>query len=162
MTGSETDVNHFTVERTVDGENFTFVGRDYSEHNSVVTKQYELFDEKPLRGLQYYRLKTEDLDGSIEYSDLVAVVHNSSAGIFEISSVYFSGEDRMEVVFEYDSEEDLQVLITDVSGKILYEKQGQTAIPGLNQIGIDQELSAGVYIVTLRNSEGMVTEKIVK
>ncbi|MEZ4980275.1 MAG: hypothetical protein R2769_01550 [Saprospiraceae bacterium] len=44
--------------------------------NSQVQKNYQFIDENPEKGLNYYRLKQMDFDGSFEYSDVVSVIYS--------------------------------------------------------------------------------------
>src|SRR5262249_13036683 len=65
--------DHFVVERSADGINFTSVGMKAGAGNSSVTLYYSLVDYTPLKGISYYRLRQVDFDGAESYSQLVAV-----------------------------------------------------------------------------------------
>ncbi len=70
QTASEQGSSHFDVERSVDGRVFESIGSVEASHNSQQMIQYELVDDSPLEGLSFYRLKSVDLDGSYDFSNI--------------------------------------------------------------------------------------------
>ncbi len=74
-TASEVNNDHFTIERSADGENFEELLRKPGAGNSSTTKYYSSSDEEPLPGYSYYRLKQTDIDGRCVYSE-TQTVHN--------------------------------------------------------------------------------------
>lgn len=71
----ERDVAHYAVERGPDARAFAEVGREPAAAPDVTsTHAYGLTDPTPLAGASYYRLRTIDLDGSTELSDVVVVL----------------------------------------------------------------------------------------
>lgn len=70
QTASEQGSSHFDVERSVDGRVFESVGSVEASRNSQQMIQYEFVDESPLEGLSFYRLKSVDLDGSYDFSNI--------------------------------------------------------------------------------------------
>ncbi|MBL7923031.1 MAG: hypothetical protein JNL88_02425, partial [Bacteroidia bacterium] len=119
-TASEINNDYFTVERAgKDLDQFDFIAQVNSYlNNSTVQLNYEAWDEQPLQGLQYYRLKQTDLDGEFSYSDLRPVYFGESKS-FEITNVYGHTQNngQFQVEFLYDSELPLSVLITDATGR---------------------------------------------
>lgn len=73
VTASERDNDHFTVERSADGEEFSFVGRVEAAGNTSTSVHYDLIDPRPLAGLSYYRLRQTDTDGTSTLSHVVPV-----------------------------------------------------------------------------------------
>ncbi|MFN5794738.1 MAG: T9SS type A sorting domain-containing protein, partial [Bacteroidota bacterium] len=70
---SETNNDFFTIERTLDGVNFTEIDKlkGAGNHNGILN--YSSLDTNPANGKNYYRLKQTDFDGKFEYSKLVMV-----------------------------------------------------------------------------------------
>jgi hypothetical protein len=162
-TASEVNNDFFTIERS--GANtpdeFDFITKVNSYmNNSNVTLNYEAWDNNPLQGLQYYRLKQTDFDGQFTYSDLRPVYFGDSK-TFEISNIYgtmeSSGEFRVE--FVYDSELPVDLTITDAKGAVIYKQAGIPAQPGVNTLNLNQQIPHGVYFVVLQNAEKMVNRK---
>ncbi len=161
-TASEVDNDYFTVERTTDNSEYDFIARVNSYlHNSNVLLNYEAFDYTPLQGLQYYRLKQTDFNGDFSYSDLVPVRFGLKDP-FVITSVYSEANaGAVNIEFNYDSSEPLTVIITDAAGRVIATKASLSAQPGINVLRIPQNISRGLYFITLQNSEKVVSRKFV-
>ncbi len=77
-TESEENFNHFEVQRAGSDLKFaSIVNVPGAGYNTNSLQQYTAYDEAPLIGKGYYRLKAVDIDGSVEY--------------FKIKSVNYSG-----------------------------------------------------------------------
>lgn len=63
-TAVEVNNNYFSVEQSADGINFTEIAKVASQGNTGERKDYFYTVQNPLNGLQYYRLKQTDLDGT--------------------------------------------------------------------------------------------------
>jgi len=163
ITASEINNDYFTVERTdpSDMDNFDFIAKVNSYmNNSTMMLSYEAWDNNPLPGLQYYRLKQTDLDGQFSYSDLVAVDFARKGG-FEILNVVGTAEQNGEfqVEFVYDSELPLTAVVTDAAGRVVYRQDNLSASPGINRISFGQALPRGIYFVVLQNQQKAVNRK---
>ncbi len=75
-TSAELNNDYFTIERSENGLDFEFVAEVPGSGNSTTIKNYEQYDDSPLTGTSYYRLKQTDFDGKFEYVDLLAVNFN--------------------------------------------------------------------------------------
>ena len=73
-TASEQDNDHFTVERSADGELFHPIQVVDGAGNSNELIEYSVNDVAPLTGINYYRLRQIDVDGSEVISDVIAVM----------------------------------------------------------------------------------------
>ncbi len=89
-TGSESGSDHFNVERSLDGSAFTSIGTVRAAGNSQQLRHYIFFDPTPLAGTSYYRLKEVDNDGSVSYSEMVAVRRMN--GILLQATTYGTGQ----------------------------------------------------------------------
>jgi hypothetical protein len=69
---SETEVNtsHFEVERSSNGIDFNSIGRVPA---GALAGQYASVDQAPLYGMNYYRLRMVDVDGSFSYSGIIPI-----------------------------------------------------------------------------------------
>lgn len=72
-TASESGTGHFTVERAPDAANFHAIGTLDAAGNSYELRDYTYLDPEPLPGTSYYRLRAEDQDGAVSFSNVVAV-----------------------------------------------------------------------------------------
>jgi hypothetical protein len=161
QTASEKNNSHFDIERSNNGENnWTSVGTVKGNGNSVITQNYRLEDYTPL-SISYYRLKQVDFDGRSEYSNVVSVIGKS--GKFNIASVTPNPtKETSTILFESAKNENIFVTLTDLSGKVMYT-QNHSITEGVNTVNLNMVfLSNGIYIMTMRNSESVLTLKIVK
>ena len=72
-TENETNNDYFSVERSVDGQQYEVVGTIDGAGTSTFVLTYSWTDEQPLAGVSYYRLRQTDFDGQQEAFDWVAV-----------------------------------------------------------------------------------------
>src|SRR5574343_53253 len=78
QTASEKDNDYFTIERSVDGENWAAIQEIDGAGNSTSLLNYTTTDIVSEKGIFYYRLKQTDFDGAYTYSDIRAVVVDQS------------------------------------------------------------------------------------
>jgi len=157
-TSSEVDNDYFDVERSVDNRTYTFVGRVPSQGPSTQQRQYTAFDDQPLEGLSYYRLRQVDYDGDFRHYGPVAVVYGKDKGL-EIVTMMSPSEGRYRVVYRYGSERPLAVRVVDATGRVVYGRDGMKASPGLNDLELTMDLSQGVYTLFLQSEDGLVSRK---
>ena len=164
-TASEVNNDYFTVERSdKNAIDFSFIAHVNSYmNNSNVLLNYEAWDEQPLQGMQYYRLKQTDLDGEFTYSELKPVFVGTSK-TFEFTNVYghTQSSEQLQVEFLYDSELPLTSIITDATGRVVYQQSVNEAVPGLNKLVINQGLAQGLYFIILQNQEQKISYKFFK
>ena len=72
-TATEHMNDHYTVERSAVGDAFEDVVVVDGAGDSQQTTEYRAYDENPLPGTSYYRLRQTDIDGATSYSDIVPV-----------------------------------------------------------------------------------------
>jgi hypothetical protein len=70
VTADEENNEFFTVERSIDGEQFESIITVQGAGNSQVELSYQATDVAPVEGPNYYRLKQTDFNGEFEYSEI--------------------------------------------------------------------------------------------
>lgn len=78
VTASETNNKEFDVQWSTDGINFTTVGVVPSQGNSTTNVAYSYTHDHPTDGVNFYRLKQIDIDGTIKYTAIVTVTIGSA------------------------------------------------------------------------------------
>ncbi len=73
VTALEENNAYFIVERSADGENFEAIGSVPGQGTTSVTTSYTLTDHQPLEGVNYYRLRQVDNDGTGSYSSVITL-----------------------------------------------------------------------------------------
>ncbi|HRD52908.1 MAG TPA: M36 family metallopeptidase, partial [Flavobacteriales bacterium] len=77
-TASERNSSHFEVLRSNDGNAWESIARAAARGHSEQLTDYEHVDPAPFPGTSYYRLRSIDLDGSSELSDIASVTRYAS------------------------------------------------------------------------------------
>ncbi|SOD12413.1 hypothetical protein [Pedobacter xixiisoli] len=83
-TSLELNSDRFIVERSTDGNLFLPIGDIKAKGNSNGVNSYALLDRNPQAGINYYRLKQMDLDGSAEHSEILPVKFAVTATLLKI------------------------------------------------------------------------------
>jgi hypothetical protein len=161
-TASEVNVSHYEVERTLDGVHFDKVTEVVAIGFSNNLHSYNATDEHPYAGTAYYRLKSVDLDGSVDYSDLIATgCQNNDNVEFSFQNAYPSGDGNLNLVFTAEQNESFDASIFDMSGKLIASTSGIAGVKGNNQdkmfIG---DLAPGIYVVNMLNGDRIFSKKI--
>ena len=81
QTSSEQNSSHFEVEFSREGNKFDNIGRVTAAGNSNLEKRYSSVHLSPVNGINYYRLKLVDADGTFKYSDVRTVKFSNSTSI---------------------------------------------------------------------------------
>ncbi|NOQ73023.1 MAG: T9SS type A sorting domain-containing protein [Crocinitomix sp.] len=94
-TKSEINNNYFTLEKSIDGINWTAFALVDGAGNSSVEINYQELDENPYLGISYYRLKQTDFDLTTAYFGPIAVQLKDDLSVFPNPTrgmVYIVGE----------------------------------------------------------------------
>jgi hypothetical protein len=73
ITSSETNNDHFEIERSKNGEDFIYLGSIDGQGSSSSNTEYNYLDVKPETDINYYRLKQVDFNGSYTYTNIIAI-----------------------------------------------------------------------------------------
>jgi len=70
VTASEMNNHHFSIERSLNADDFEVIGEVKAAGNSTSYKKYEFVDEQAIYN-SYYRLKQTDNNGNYSYSNII-------------------------------------------------------------------------------------------
>ncbi len=76
-TAAEINTNHFEVERSLDGQHYERIGIVTDETSG----KYQLIDQSPNEGINYYRIKEVDEDGNFTFSKVVDIYDRATAAV---------------------------------------------------------------------------------
>jgi hypothetical protein len=158
-TVTETNCDYFTVERSVNGREFTSFTPVKAKGNSHILQNYSYIDEKAISkgtSLIYYRLKITDSDGSTRYSELIEVkVHERPATSIKVyPNPFIDG-----MYIEFNTIEATPIEVRDLYGMVVH-RQTLAANELLHEIHLPANISKGMYFVM--GLSGYGTVKIVK
>ncbi len=117
-TASEKNSDFFVIEKSEDGISFNDIAHVKASKNSNTNKNYTYNDNGRSGIVNYYRLKSIDLDESFKYSETVAVNTNDNLSVNEMC--FLNTEKNLEIKRElvlngnYES-----VSLVNLEGKIL-------------------------------------------
>ncbi|MGH2566407.1 MAG: T9SS type A sorting domain-containing protein, partial [Ginsengibacter sp.] len=163
-TSQEFNSSYFSVEKSADGNtNWNTVATVNAAGNSSTVKNYSAYDPTPSKGINYYRLKQVDKDGSFKYSKTVAVKLNLvKIGVSVLANPFHS---TLVIDFLSPTDQAVSARLIDITGKqVANEKwsipSGSTRKEFSNVGGLQQ----GMYILTLSNASGEIlyNNKVIK
>lgn len=146
-TSQEINSDYFNIERSNDATSFIRIGTVKAAGNSSVSRQYGFTDMSPDNGVNYYRLKMVDKDGSVAYSNIVVIRFSHKPGIHVWPNPFTS---KVHVAIHAENNRGISVRIIDASGKAVLVT-GKTLTAGNNQFmvsGLDG-LQPGMYIMEI-------------
>lgn len=145
-TTSQINNDHFIVERSDDGEKFSEITKVKGAGNNNQILNYSAVDYRPLNGVNYYRLKQVDFDGSYTFSDIKALNfenNNSTVTYYYEKNIYIHSKESLK---------NLKIEIFDIRGRIIYSKQ--IYCENNNKIiGLEDFLDNGMYVAVIKNEE---------
>lgn len=119
-----------------------FINSVSADGNNTAAAHYSFTDSKPLSGLNYYRLKQIDLDGSFAYSPIVSV-RESGPGLYVYPNPVNNGVLVVKFLIYAG-----KVQVYSITGKELPAKM-------LDENKLDVSgLASGVYVLHLTTAEG--------
>ncbi len=117
-TATETNNEVFTIEKSVDSQDWEEALSVPGAGNSTQRIDYQAIDEKPYPGLSYYRLKQTDFDGEHTYSNPLHV----ALGDFSDGLILYPNPAETTLVITGDPQELLQVRIINSLGQEVSNK----------------------------------------
>jgi autotransporter-associated beta strand protein len=156
-TATEQNNAFFSIERSTDGVEFRSIGKVNGAGNSSAALQYGFIDEKPVAGINFYRLKQVDFDGKFEYSDVVSVTVGKTGNI-SLSPV--PAQDQLHVNLETALVNDGTWQLLDYTGRLL---QSGTIPAETFDFNVDvTTLTPGAYFLRMVDGQTVVTKQFQK
>lgn len=161
-TTDEVNFDHFVVERSLDGRNYTALGIVQSRH-SPLESSYS-FDDN-ISGFSgqriYYRLRQVDIDNSFRYSRVLTLITNLNGGLVLSGLV---NPVKKTVRFQVATLQSgaAAIRICDNTGRVVYQQQKELLI-GTNAIELTNlpGLAPGVYLLSVEAGDQRQVAKMV-
>jgi hypothetical protein len=149
-TFSENDNSYFVIEHSIDGKNFTVVGKRLSNGNTSSGHSYDFIHANPISGINMYRLKMVDLNGRAEYSSIRRIVFAKDKNTLSIFPN--PARDKATLMLDAKDGEQLFVKIFDGSGRMI--KQQIVIVKNQqSELRLDG-LQTGAYAVVAMTNNG--------
>ncbi|MFY7965558.1 MAG: T9SS type A sorting domain-containing protein [Chitinophagaceae bacterium] len=163
-TSKEENIKDFTVERSFNGSSFEAIGTVNATGNSTTNSYYQFTDENAYlqnSKIIYYRLKSNDINGKFNYSNVVFIKIGEKQNI----QLYPNpAKDLITVNIHNSSNSSTNntIQIVDYLGRILME-QKLVLSNGSQSIDLDiSKLKNGNYITVIKNEFETKTMKFIK
>jgi hypothetical protein len=155
-TASEKNALNFAVERSLDGKNYSSVTIVPAAGNSSTRRDYEATDRGMRNGLNYYRLKQTDVDGTFTYSPVVPVQVGNDAQPQRLEA--YGDQGNLNIVLQMPGTVQ-QLRVLDMMGRVLYTESLPEGATGLVTRSVPMGSENRVYMVQAVTSEGVVSKK---
>lgn len=152
-------IDHFEIEHSTDGETFSLIGTLPGSNNPTDGNvSFAFADGNPASGINYYRIKQVDVDGTYSYSDIIHFsFQNSFSGIRLLSNPVINNM----LVIENPNQQMIQAInIIDIAGRILERKNFQSQNTSL-QINLNN-LTPGYYFIRVSTTAKTVSIPFIK
>ena len=159
-TATELHNDHFTVERSLDGQTFSALAAVAGAGNSSARHDYRWVDAQPAGKVAYYRLSQADTDGTTTYSPVVAVPGGATSVALTASPNPSTGP----LVLTLNAAEPTTIsgtMVNAVGAQVLRFEQSVSA--GYQAITLDLSAQpAGVYLLRVQTPQGLQTLRVAK
>jgi hypothetical protein len=154
-TASEKEGDYFHLERSADGRNFSVLATVKPKGER---SDYTYWDENPVNGINYYRLKMYDAAGSYKYSKVVSATVKGSGSFTVEAYPNPVSNSNLTIVAYGTNDKEATVTITDVTGKLI---KTVTMINGMVEVDM-KALAQGIYLVKYADAHHTETIKVNK
>jgi hypothetical protein len=158
VTASETNNDRFEVEHSPDGNDFNRIGTVNGHGTTSATHAYSLLDKNPSEGINYYRLRQIDYDGTEDVSDPVAVMFNK---ISTPITVYHDHAGESLIISCANSAGRAQITLYDATGKSIVVFDGDVD-KNWNRVLSLPKIAAGMYSIKCIVNEESLTMKLIQ
>jgi hypothetical protein len=154
----EKNVQQYEVERSFDGIQFTTVAT--VKANNAGTADYSWLDPKVLPGYYYYRVKSTDAKGKVQYTKIVTVLIGTGKPLFTIyPNPITNGVINLQFINQPAGKYGIRLM--NQLGQIIVSKQIERMNGSSNEtIKWDYNLAHGIYQLEILQPNGEV--KIIK
>jgi hypothetical protein len=153
-TASETNFNYFILERSSNGKTFEELGRLSGSGNSKTRHDYSFADDRPLAGINYYRLREVDFDQKVYTLGIVSANLSETRG-FSVFPNPVAGGSTLTLYANLEDATSAKIVITDLNGKPITEFLMET-----QEVQLQVDLSPGIYIVNLQSPTTKKVERL--
>jgi Secretion system C-terminal sorting domain len=153
VTASEQNASHYSVERSLDAQNFVEIGKVSAQGKAAT---YNFADDAPL-SISYYRLRQVDFDGTETLSKVVSVSQDTKG---RISITPNPTSDKVNINLNQNevSNQTAKVVLSDMTGRQILT---QNTTSGALELDLSN-LAKGMYVLTVQSNNAIYQEKIIR
>lgn len=151
VSSNEVNVSHFEVERSNNNNSWSRIGQ-VQAGNATGNQAYELWDNNPTNGVNYYRLKMIDKDGQYTYSKMITIRTNGPS-----LQVYPNPNNGQFTIQIDNAGRSTSLQLFDANGKMVHKQQ---LVQGINQVNLKM-ISAGIYMLRIEDESQSHIERLI-
>jgi hypothetical protein len=156
QTASELNNAKFIIETSNEGELFSGIGEVQGAGTTLEKQSYQFTHHTPSAGINYYRLKQVDFDGTFEYSKVVAI---NAVGNNDIVTYPNPAKDKVYVQYDRSKGPGKIYLLDALGRRIAATINGNN---GFYEVNLPNELPFGAYWLKIERSGKVQTVAVVK
>lgn len=160
-TTQEDDLKTFVIQHSNDSKNWMTLSSITARGNAGTANKYSFDDVAPFSGQNYYRLQLLSKQGIKTYTKTLLENVNCEAANLVLNPNPF--QNKISIHLNSIKQEMVEIDLLSFEGKIVLTKNAVVKIGSneitLNDIGL---FPAGMYIVKVKTSEGILNQKIIK
>lgn len=158
-TASEINNDFFTVERSDNGIDFKEVDIVKAINSATSLSHYQLNDNAPMKGINYYRLKQTDFDDSYSYSNIITIEFNEHIE-FSVYPNPLMQDNALTLSFDQVYAAGVEVTIYDITGKTVFAEK--ISLGNLREVKLKNvHLNSGIYMIRMSNENIHATKKLI-
>ncbi|MFT3908399.1 MAG: Ig-like domain-containing protein [Ferruginibacter sp.] len=159
-TENEINVKQYEVEKSLDGSKFNTIAVKAATGNNGASAAYQAIDEHPVTGYNYYRVRSVDVDGKTQYTNIVKVlVEAPKSDIAIYPNPITNGIVNLQLINLPAGE--YSIRLYNKAGQVIMSKK-ITRAEGTNteKLNWDYSLAHGMYYLEVIQPDG--NKKIIK
>ncbi|MCK4661537.1 MAG: T9SS type A sorting domain-containing protein [Bacteroidales bacterium] len=169
ITASEKNNDYFTIEKSLNGIDFEKITDVSGAGNSNNILTYQIADNNPDIGVNYYRLQQTDYDGETTISDIISVniddlmklITDLPINVNVFPNPATNG--NINISLKTIENEEIEISITDLMGKEYFNKSIYIESNQKMIITLDEHLNlrSGIYLIIVNSDKHYTKTKLV-
>ena len=156
---TEINSDYFEVQRGTESENFVTIGTVLAEGTTFEQQDYSFADYERSDEIVYYRIKQVDVNGGIEFTEVVKVIPEGYAE-FKLLEMYPNPTDsKLNIRLHSVSQKETRFSVHSLNGNEVMSKV-QSLNKGENVSTLDLgALTSGVYMLVIQDADGTILSR---
>jgi len=156
----EEQLSHFEVERSLDGNNFSSIGR-VTAVNQPGNHTYQIADPIAIFNAPiYYRLRMTDIDGRFRYSPVRTITINEQQQFVQVVPTVVRTGQPVEILLQENTDRPLSWILFDAGGRQLGSGSLSVMAAGSRtSLPATAQLRGGWYLLRFSDGKRQVTSR---
>lgn len=155
-TTSEENFDYFSIQKSINATDFKEIGKVNGLGSGSQSIDYSYEDEKPFIGINYYRLKAVDLDGTFEFFNVLGIDFDLDR--LPVSIYPNPAVNRRFIIENYDQHQSLYIDLLNIQGHSIFKSKLGF---GKNEFAPTGDLNPGMYILRINYKGQIHTRKLI-